>query len=405
MSRSPYRSSSRHRYRRCYSRSPSLRPYSRRSPPPHRRYRSRSPPIRRMNRPINRKARVYVGNLSLDVKWHHLKDFMRQAGEVIYADVMLLSNGRSKGCGIVEYRYPEDAKHAIHILHKVEFMGRPVFVREDREYDALPPLPSHKDEYETPDGYRLYVGNLPHSASWQDMKDLFRKAGRVLHTDVNTEPGSRRSNGTGTVIFGDSRTAHAAIDMFHGYEWQGSTLQVGEEVLSKVSTTDTQPETTSTTLPVSVPSPQSTSAIGTESIPPSMNQPIENTETLQYQQPNSKPDYTTSYANMYRYGQDAVLPMYNMSLVGGPGAHLPSQGQHQIFVNNLPFSTTWEDLIDLFRHVGPVVRSEILTMNGHPKGAGFVRFENTTTCEKAIEKFNRYLYGGRYLDISLDTRE
>lgn len=28
--------------------------------------------------------RVYVGNLSYDVKWHHLKDFMRQ-GKLIYA--------------------------------------------------------------------------------------------------------------------------------------------------------------------------------------------------------------------------------------------------------------------------------------------------------------------------------
>ena len=26
--------------------------------------------------------RVYVGNLSYDVKWHHLKDFMRQCKEV-----------------------------------------------------------------------------------------------------------------------------------------------------------------------------------------------------------------------------------------------------------------------------------------------------------------------------------
>ena len=54
--------------------------------------------------------RVYVGNLSYDVKWHHLKDFMRQgsslaarralltfaAGEVLYADVLLLPNGMSK---------------------------------------------------------------------------------------------------------------------------------------------------------------------------------------------------------------------------------------------------------------------------------------------------------------------
>lgn len=52
----------------------------------------------------------------------------------------------------------------------------------------------------------------------------------------------------------------------------------------------------------------------------------------------------------------------------------------------LPFSTTWQDLIDLFRHVGPVIRSEILTMNGHPKGSGFVRFEDAMTCEKAIGK-------------------
>jgi hypothetical protein len=58
--------------------------------------------------------RVYVGNLSYDVKWHHLKDFMRQGtkhhassystthantvagGEVLFADVLLLPNGMSK---------------------------------------------------------------------------------------------------------------------------------------------------------------------------------------------------------------------------------------------------------------------------------------------------------------------
>ena len=31
--------------------------------------------------------RVYVGNLSYDVKWHHLKDFMRQGS--IYLDLIL----------------------------------------------------------------------------------------------------------------------------------------------------------------------------------------------------------------------------------------------------------------------------------------------------------------------------
>lgn len=56
--------------------------------------------------------RVYVGNLAYDVKWHHLKDFMRNgkiasryeddscsrstAGEVLFADVLQLPNGMSK---------------------------------------------------------------------------------------------------------------------------------------------------------------------------------------------------------------------------------------------------------------------------------------------------------------------
>ena len=42
--------------------------------------------------------RIYVGNLSWQVSWQDLKDHMRQAGEVIYADVMTEGGkgGRSK---------------------------------------------------------------------------------------------------------------------------------------------------------------------------------------------------------------------------------------------------------------------------------------------------------------------
>jgi hypothetical protein len=77
--------------------------------------------------------RVYVGNLSYDVKWHHLKDFMRQAGEVLYADVLLLPNGMSKGCGIVEYATRDQAQNAVATLSNQNLMGRLVYVREDRE--------------------------------------------------------------------------------------------------------------------------------------------------------------------------------------------------------------------------------------------------------------------------------
>lgn len=42
-------------------------------------------------------------------------------------------NGRSKGCGLVEYSSPREARTAIHELTNSELEGRLIFVREDRE--------------------------------------------------------------------------------------------------------------------------------------------------------------------------------------------------------------------------------------------------------------------------------
>ncbi|KAF1801738.1 hypothetical protein V8B55DRAFT_1473564 [Mucor lusitanicus] len=468
-SRSPYGRSTSRSYRHYYSRSPPPHhhhhPHRRSPPPPPRggRYRSRSPPppphLRR--RPVNKDCRVYVSNLPFEVTWHQLKDFMREAGQVAHVDVLKMANGRSKGCGVVEYRYPEDAKRAIHTMNKAEFMGRPVFVREDREYEHSGPP---KDPREAPDECRLHVSNLPLNASWQDMKDLFRKAGRVLHTDIHTDPGSRRPNGHGTVIFDDARFARNAIEILNGYEWQGHRLEVRE------GRYEDRPVSTTTSTPRPLPQASSNSSSRPPLPPPTTRQlnldPASSREPLyrapppplpmvdaglHYSQNPSTPCTTTTsnispppppvsavplqhhsqlphppqppvdaipppYQSAYRYGDAATTtaavvapppppppPMYSsMSLVGGPAAHLPSHGHNQIFVNNLPFSTTWQDLIDLFRHVGPVIRSEILTVNGHPKGSGFVRFDDAVTCEKAIEKFHGYMYGGRHLDIRLD---
>uniref|UniRef100_T1IAW6 RRM domain-containing protein n=2 Tax=Rhodnius prolixus TaxID=13249 RepID=T1IAW6_RHOPR len=63
--------------------------------------------------PMKRGAgyKVIVKNLSNRVKWQELKDFMRQAGEVAYADVYEELNE-----GIVEFRYYPDLKRAVEAL-------------------------------------------------------------------------------------------------------------------------------------------------------------------------------------------------------------------------------------------------------------------------------------------------
>ncbi|RDX39975.1 hypothetical protein K466DRAFT_449465, partial [Polyporus arcularius HHB13444] len=66
---------------------------------------------------------------------------------------------------------------------------------------------------------------LPYRVRWQDLKDLFRRAGTVLRADVSLGP-DNRSRGYGTVLLATAEDAGRAVDMFNGYTWQTRTLEV-----------------------------------------------------------------------------------------------------------------------------------------------------------------------------------
>ncbi|KAH9904596.1 hypothetical protein F4778DRAFT_70444 [Xylariomycetidae sp. FL2044] len=72
-----------------------------------------------------------------------------------------------------------------------------------------------------------------------------------------------------------------------------------------------------------------------------------------------------------------------------------------IYVRNLPWSTSNEDLVELFTTIGKVEQAEIqYEPSGRSKGTGVVRFDSATTAETAITKFQGYTYGGRPLGLS-----
>lgn len=78
--------------------------------------------------------RVYVSNLSFDVKWQDLMGCMRTVGAVRHVKIITDRNGKSKGCAVVQLMSEDVAKSAIEKLNDTEFMGRRMFVREDREH-------------------------------------------------------------------------------------------------------------------------------------------------------------------------------------------------------------------------------------------------------------------------------
>ena len=72
---------------------------------------------------------------------------------------------------------------------------------------------------------QVWVGNLPYRVRWQDLKDLMRKAGVVLRSEVALTP-DQRSRGYGTVLFARREDAFKAIQIYNGFQWMTRTLEV-----------------------------------------------------------------------------------------------------------------------------------------------------------------------------------
>ena len=73
----------------------------------------------------------------------------------------------------------------------------------------------------------------------------------------------------------------------------------------------------------------------------------------------------------------------------------------KVYVGNLSFNTTEDDLVSLFSQVGPVESVSIITDRdtGRSKGFGFVSM-GADDAEKAIAQFNGTEFGGRSLTVN-----
>ncbi|KAL2109554.1 hypothetical protein VUR80DRAFT_2298 [Thermomyces stellatus] len=343
--------------------------------------------------------RVYVGNLSYDVKWHHLKDFMRQAGEVLFAEVLQLPNGMSKGCGIVEYATREQAQNAVNTLSNQNLMGRLVYVREDREAEprfigsaggrggfggGMQGGYGYGGFGAGGPGRQIYVANLPFNVGWQDLKDLFRQAARngaVIRADVHVGPDGR-PKGSGIVVFENPDDARNAIAQFNGYDWQGRLLEVREDRYAGAP-------------PMGGFGPPRGGFGGRGGFAGGFGGRGGFA---------GRGGFGGGFGARGGYGGPGFDPTAMAPAQPNPFTDFATAGGERsetIYVKNLPWSTSNEDLVDLFTTIGKVEQAEIqYEPSGRSRGTGVVRFDNAETAETAISKFQGYQYGGRPLGLS-----
>jgi len=248
--------------------------------------------------------RCYVGNLSYQTRWQTLKDYMRQAGEVVFAEVLMGYDGRSKGCGIVEYGSAADAQNAIRTLSDTRLDGRLIFVREDREANK------RQQKGNTPQQTYTKQQYTPHVNS----NNLSPTPPTQIPTQVHTQP----------QLHAQPKPHTPAPQPVHQQQLLVNHTHTTEEVAD------------------------------------------ESTESQQQR------------------------------------AHRSDVGR-KIFINNLPYSTTWQDLKDTFNRVGKVIRADVLqNAQGQSKGAGIVLFEQQEDAQRAIKEFNETWFAGRQIFVRED---
>ncbi|XP_044047584.1 myelin expression factor 2 isoform X4 [Siniperca chuatsi] len=195
--------------------------------------------------------RVFISNIPYDMKWQAIKDLMREkVGEVTYVELFKDAEGKSRGCGVVEFKDEEFVKKAIETMNKHDLSGRPLNIKEDPDGEHarrvlqrigggqqggrgqdmgpggmnIPPSIANNPNI-PPDvihalqagrlGNTVFVANLDFKVGWKKLKEVFGMAGVVKRADVK-EDKDGKSRGMGTVTFEQSLEAVQAISMFNG---------------------------------------------------------------------------------------------------------------------------------------------------------------------------------------------
>lgn len=77
-------------------------------------------------------------------------------------------------------------------------------------------------------GMRLYVGNIPFSATEEEIKTMFEKQGTVKDCRIIMDVNTNRSKGFCFVEMSTQKEANSAIEQFNGFDFDGRKLNVSE---------------------------------------------------------------------------------------------------------------------------------------------------------------------------------
>ncbi|KAJ8908980.1 hypothetical protein NDN08_005680 [Rhodosorus marinus] len=265
---------------------------------------------------------VFVGNLSWDTRWQGLKDHMRQAGNVVHAEVFSEASGRSAGCGIVEYESTDEAMHAINTMNNSMLDGRQVFVREDRDNRSGGGAGAGAGGGAGGGGGGFF--NRGGGGGGGGFGGDYGGGAGAGGGGFDRGGGGGFDRGGGGFDGGFDRDPRGGFDDYGG---RGGDFGRGE--------------------------------------------------------------------GGFQYGSGG-------GGAGGGGGFRDDRGR-KVVVTNLPYQIRWQELKDIFRSCGKVIRADVLTNpDGRSKGIGTIVFEDEAGANDAISRLNEAELDGRIISVRFD---
>ena len=276
---------------------------------------------------------------------------------------------------------------------------------------------------------RLYVGNIPWSTTVEELRGIFSQCGSISLVDIPTGR-QGRSRGYGIVEYSNVQEAQVAIQQLDGHALGDRNITVREDKAptksapsksggNRGSTLGDTPaaegcrcyvgnlawETTEDSLIAHC------SSVGTVVQSEVARQPGGRSKgwgLVDYESPDAATAAITTLHNSELQGRSIIVRLERAggaNKTGGVNAGRPEASSGlQIVVRNLPWSTTSEDLRQVFQQVGNVVKADSVCHadTGRSKGWGTVLFETREQAQAAIQGFNGVELEHRPMQIKLD---
>ncbi len=286
------------------------------------------------------------------------------------------------------------------------------------------PLPTEQQAQPEPaQPVKLYVGNLGWETTSEDLQDAFRGFGNFEECFVVTDRATGESRGFGFVTFLNADEANAAIESKNGAMLDGRTLKVSVSRPKgsfppavddgcKVYIGNLELQTTEETLrsefskygqlvDITVVNDRATGAsrgfaFATYSQPSDASNAIEALNGVEL-------DGRELRVNISRPRE---MRQRSTSFGGGGGAYRGSAPDNsKLFVGNLGWDTTSEDLLAAFSPYGDVIEAKVISdrETGNSRGFGFVTYSNDESAEDAIQNLDGVELDGREIRVNVST--